>query len=105
MDTSAKLSSAVPRFEPMPMSDSQLEPSNSIMTLSLRIRLRAFTSWSVLVAILIALVDVQTASAHVTISPAVVRPSVYQEFVVDVPTEKTAPTIAIRVEFPAGLRV
>ena len=46
------------------------------------------------------------ASAHVTVQPRQVAAGTrYGEFAVRVPTEKPVPTIKIRVEFPAGLRV
>lgn len=61
--------------------------------------------WLALVAVVATFARVPLASAHVSISPAVVAPNVYQAFTVDVPTEKTVPTITIRIEIPAGLRV
>jgi uncharacterized protein YcnI len=75
------------------------------MTFSFRTRRGMLTSWLVLIAVVVTFVRVPVASAHVTISPASVAPNVYQAFTVDVPTEKTVPTIAIRLEIPAGLRV
>lgn len=44
-------------------------------------------------------------SAHVTVSPKTINAKGYNDFIVKVPTEKPVPTIGLRLEFPAGLKV
>lgn len=75
------------------------------MTFTFRAPRHLLATWLVLLAVIATIARVPVASAHVTVSPAIVAPNVYQAFTVDVPTEKTVPTIIIRVEIPAGLRV
>lgn len=45
------------------------------------------------------------ASAHVTVTPRSIRPGGGGDFVIRVPTERPVATIAVKVEFPAALRV
>ena len=55
--------------------------------------------------LVVALVVVGVASAHVTVNPPQVGTSTLATFTVRVPTEKDVPTIKLRVEFPASLVV
>lgn len=48
---------------------------------------------------------VKPAAAHVGVLPRDVRPAAFEVFTVRVPTERAEPTVAVRVEFPAGLTV
>lgn len=59
----------------------------------------------VLIALLAGLFGIGVASAHIGVNPAQVRPATLETFVVRVPSEKEVPTIAVRIEFPAGLIV
>ncbi|HEV2123025.1 MAG TPA: YcnI family protein [Chloroflexota bacterium] len=56
-------------------------------------------------AFVIVILAVRPAAAHVGIVPRDVRPSAFQVFTVRVPTERAEPTVAVRVEFPAGFTV
>ncbi len=58
-----------------------------------------------IVALLLGLVLVAAASAHVTVNPQVVPANTFASFTVRVPTEKDEPTVKLRVEFPAQLIV
>lgn len=60
---------------------------------------------AVIVAMILALVVVEIASAHVTVNPNVVIPGSFSTFNVRVPTEKDEPTVKVRIEFPADLLV
>lgn len=44
-----------------------------------------------------------TASAHVTVKPAEVKPESYQTFTLSVPVERDVPTTAVRLVVPEGL--
>ena len=56
-------------------------------------------------AVLAAALGVGVASAHVSVTPARVPPNSSQTFTLRVPTEREAPTIRLRVEFPTELTV
>ncbi len=55
--------------------------------------------------VLAAALGVGGASAHVSVTPARVPPNSSQSFTLRVPTEREAPTIRLRVEFPPELTV
>ena len=63
------------------------------------------TRAALLAALVMAMSAVGSASAHVGVNPAVVRPNTLETFSIRVPSEKEVPTIAVRIEFPAGLVV
>ena len=55
--------------------------------------------------LVVALVAVGVASAHVTVNPPQVGTSTLATFTVRVPTEKDVPTVRLRIEFPSSLIV
>jgi uncharacterized protein YcnI len=56
-----------------------------------------------IVAIAIALLP-QATFAHVVVKPNETKPGAFQTFTVSVPNEKSAPTTALKLEVPAGLK-
>ena len=58
-----------------------------------------------LLALAIALLFVEAAGAHVSVEPGRVGVNSFATFLVRVPNEKELPTVAVRIEFPAGLTV
>ena len=54
-------------------------------------------------AIAFLLLTPTTASAHVVVKPAEVKPGSFERFAVGVPVEKEIPTIALRLVIPEGL--
>lgn len=58
-----------------------------------------------LIACMLALLVINGASAHVGVLPREAAPNTNQTFTVRVPNEQDAPTVEVRIEFPANLTV
>lgn len=58
-----------------------------------------------LIACMLALLVINGASAHVGVLPGEAAPNTNQTFTVRVPNEQDAPTVEVRIEFPANLTV